>query len=190
MIPAIFCRRAARPEFDEAAVGRSPDCGVSAIGPCGPPTRHIRAPRSQRGFTLLEVLLAFALLALAMGLLLGMLSGGLRQVGDAERETEASLHAQSLLDTLGTLDKVAPGQSDGEFADGRYRWTMEITEIEDPAPIAAAPAGNAAVVPLQGGPQVLRVALDVQWGDGGPRRRLQMVTLRTRQPSEIPTVAQ
>jgi general secretion pathway protein I len=179
--------RVERPEADDVPktipLGRK----VSAFGPFGPPT--IRAPRSQRGFTLLEVLLAFALLALAMGLLLGMLSGGLRQVGDAERETEASLHAQSLLDALGTLDRVEPGVSDGEFADGRYRWTMEITEIEDPAPAGvAAPAS--VVTPLVGGPQVLRVALDVQWGDGGPRRQLQMVTLRTRMPSEIAAVPQ
>ncbi|MGB9101869.1 MAG: prepilin-type N-terminal cleavage/methylation domain-containing protein, partial [Stenotrophomonas indicatrix] len=37
-----------------------------------------------RGFTLLEVIVAFALLGLALTLLLGSLSGGARQVRDAE----------------------------------------------------------------------------------------------------------
>jgi hypothetical protein len=37
---------------------------------------------------------------------------------------------------------------------------------------------------------VLRIGLHVEWGDGGPRRTLELVTLRTRQPSEITTVAQ
>jgi hypothetical protein len=32
---------------------------------------------------------------------------------------------------------------------------------------------------------VLRVVLDVAWGAGGPRRRLQLVTFKTRQPAEI-----
>jgi general secretion pathway protein I len=150
----------------------------------------VRGPRSARGFTLLEVLLAFALLSLAMGLLLGMLSNGLRQVGDAERESEASLHAQSLLDALGTLEPLAPGHRDGTFGDERFRWSLDIREIDDPAPVAA--AGPASVTtPLVGGPQVLRVELDVRWGEGDdPRRRLQLVTLRARQPAEIPALPQ
>ncbi len=138
--------------------------------------------RGAGGFTLLEVLLAFALLAAAMGLLIGMLSGGLRQVADAERETEATLHAQSLLDELGTLQPLEPGQRAGTFAGERYRWTLAIAEVDDPAPVAASAA---APVPLVGGPRVLRVVLDVEWGDGGPRRRLQLVTLRARQPIEL-----
>jgi general secretion pathway protein I len=159
---------------------------VSGFGPPGPPTRSIRGRRSARGFTLLEVLLAFALLAAAMGLLIGMLSGGLRQVADAERETEAMLHAQSLLDSLGTLEALEPGQREGTFADDRYRWTLSIEQVKDPAP---AGPGAAAAAPLVGGPQVLRVVLDVAWGDGGPRRRLQVVTLKTRQPGELGTAA-
>lgn len=137
-----------------------------------------------RGFTLLEVLLAFALLSLAMGLLLGMLSSGLRQVSEAERESEASLHAQSLLDALGTLEPLKPGHSEGTFGDKRYRWTLDVREIQDPAPVAATAAATP-TTPLVGGPQVLRVELDVRWGEDDPRRRLQLVTLRVRQPSEI-----
>jgi general secretion pathway protein I len=137
-----------------------------------------------RGFTLLEVLLAFALLSLAMGLLLGMLSNGLRQVSEAERESEASLHAQSLLDALGTLEPLKPGHDAGTFGDKRYRWTRDIREIQDPAPVAA-PTAATPTTPLVGGPQVLRVALEVRWGEDDPRRRLQLVTLRVRQPGEI-----
>jgi general secretion pathway protein I len=177
---------AGRPDVGEVRVGGAPGIGNSGCGPLGPPAQRIRGPRSARGFTLLEVLLAFALLAAAMGLLIGMLSGGLRQVAEAERETEATLHAQSMLDALGTLETLKPGQREGEFADGRYRWTLTIEEVDDPAPVAQGPT---APVPLEGGPQVLRVVLDVAWGDGGPRRRLQVVTLKTRQPGELGTAA-
>jgi len=148
--------------------------------------RNTRGRRAARGFTLLELLLAFSLLVLAMGLLIGMLGGGLRQVAEAQYETEAALHGQSLLDALGTLEPLAPGTDDGEFDEGRYRWALAIEEIEDPAPrdLAAAPPG-AAPVPLAGGPQVLRVVLDVTWGAAGPRQTLRLVTLRTRTPAEI-----
>jgi general secretion pathway protein I len=139
-----------------------------------------------RGFTLLEVLLAFTLLAVAMGLLIASLSGGLRQVAEAEYETEAALHAQSIFDGLGTLQPIRPGTTDGESADERFRWTMAIEEIEDPAPREAQPAAPGSVgVPLEGGPQVLRVVLDVKWGAGGERQTMHFVTLRVRTPEAI-----
>jgi general secretion pathway protein I len=139
--------------------------------------------QAARGFTLLEVLLAFTLLAVAMGLLISSLGGGLRQVAEAEYETEAALHAQSILDGLGTLQPIRVGTADGESADGRFRWTMSVEEIEDPAPrdaLAAAP--DAIAVPLEGQVRVLRVLLDVKWGAGTERQTLHFVTLRVRTP--------
>ncbi|MGY1425723.1 type II secretion system protein XpsI [Lysobacter sp. A289] len=126
--------------------------------------------RRQRGYTLIEVIVAFALLAVALTLLLGTLSGATSQVrwsGDAGR---AALHAQSLLDTVGVVAPVQPGQRHGEFDDGRYRWSLQVAVWRDPA-LAKMPVALSA-------PQLLEVVLDVTWGDGGPRERLQMRTLR------------
>ena len=99
-----------------------------------------------RGFTLLEVLLAFVILAAASGLLLGMLSGGLGQVARARSDTEASLYAQSLLDGVGVLAPIAPGARDGEFGGGRYHYRLQIAEVPDPAP--APPDSLASTVPV------------------------------------------
>ncbi|MEO6519874.1 MAG: prepilin-type N-terminal cleavage/methylation domain-containing protein, partial [Pseudoxanthomonas sp.] len=95
--------------------------------------------RRVRGFTLLEVMLAFTILAVAMGLLLGMLSRGLGQVRTSQDETEATLYAQSLLDQVGVIEAVQTGQKVGEFDNGRYRYRLETTEIEDPSPAPALP---------------------------------------------------
>ena len=137
---------------------------------------------SNRGFTLLEVMLAFVLLAVALGLLLGMLSGGLKQVSEAGHATEATLHAESMLDALGTLEPIAPGHKEGTFADERYRWTLDIETADDPAPLAT---DVAASPPLLGGPVLYRVALEVRWGQGRPRERLRFVTLRARTPADV-----
>ncbi|MEO8162118.1 MAG: prepilin-type N-terminal cleavage/methylation domain-containing protein, partial [Arenimonas sp.] len=101
-----------------------------------------RPVQRQRGFTLLEVMLAFVVLAVALGLLLGMLSRGLQQVTQAQGETEAALYAQSLLDTVGTLEAIEPGVRDGDFDHGRYRWRLQVTPSPDPAP-APLPADGA-----------------------------------------------
>lgn len=49
----------------------------------------------QSGFSLIEVLVAFVLLAGGLGLLLGILSGGLSQVRWAQAHSEAMLVARS-----------------------------------------------------------------------------------------------
>jgi general secretion pathway protein I len=142
--------------------------------------------KRQRGFSLLEVILAFTLLAVALGILMAILGGGLTQVRGAADATVATLHAQSLLDEVGVLEPIEPGRRAGDFDDGRYRWEMEITEAEDPAP-AGIPDPNAAPVETVGrqlpsAPLLYRVELVMAWGEGDLERRISFVTLRARTP--------
>lgn len=133
---------------------------------------------------MLEVMIAFVVLAAALGLLLGMLSRGLKQVTQAQAESEASLHAQSLLDSFGTLERIEAGNSDGEFDDGRYRWRMQVAAVEDPAPApppADGPAPLEAAIEL-GAPVLFQLALEVEWGAATPAQRLRFTTLRLRAP--------
>lgn len=135
-----------------------------------------------RGFTLLEVLLAFVLLGAAMGLLIAMLSNGLRQVRQAQDETEATLYAQSLLDQIGVLEPIVPVRRQGEFDRGRYRYELDVTEMQDPMPPPPAPQQAVAPVAVEGAPKLYRVALAVRWGTGQASRQLRFVTLRARVP--------
>lgn len=138
--------------------------------------------RHARGFTLLEVLLAAVILALGMGLLIAMLSRGLNQVKRAQDETEASLHAQSLLDSLGVIEPLAEGERTGEFEGGRYRYRLQVREVEDPVPVPEAAPGAPPAPEQVAGPTLFRIALQVDWGEGGPRQQLDYVTLRARTP--------
>ncbi len=135
---------------------------------------RMRRPASrQGGYTLIEVIVAFALLALALGLLLGTLSGATRQVRWSADAGRAALHAQSLIDQMGVGRPIRAGRDDGEFEDGRYRWTMEITPWEDPdiPPDAPLPVNN-------NGNRLYEIALAVQWGEGGTGENLHLRTLR------------
>ncbi len=147
-----------------------------------------RAINRQRGFSLLEVMLAFALLAVALGILIAILGGGLGQVRTAGDATDATLHAQSLLDELGVLAPIEPGRQQGESEDGRFRWTLEITETEDPAPMdpidpVTAPAETVGLQPV-GAPVLYRVQLDIAWGEDDYARSLRFATLRARLPAQ------
>ena len=150
--------------------------------------RTFVVPARARGFSLLEVMLAFVLLTVGLGLLIAILGGGLLQVRQAGDASEATLHAQSLLDPLGVLGPIEAGHEQGVLDDGRYRWEMEITEIEDPFPPPPSPAGVGGA-PIEeagrvlGAPILFRVQLDIAWGDGDLQRSLRFVTLRARLPT-------
>lgn len=124
-----------------------------------------------RGYTLIEVVVAFAVLALALTLLLGILSNATRQVRWADEAGRAALHAQSLLDQAGVGEALQPGRSEGEFEEGRYRWTLEVSPWRDPS--------LRDIPPFEpGAPRLLQLQLLVQWRDGGPRERLHLQSLR------------
>jgi general secretion pathway protein I len=125
----------------------------------------------QRGFTLIEVIIAFALLALALTLLLGSMSGAAKQIRHADDAGRATLHAQSLLGQLGVGEVLQPGRSEGVFEKGRYRWTLVVTPYVDPL-VPPSPTRDASA------PRLLWVDLDVAWGDAaGQQLRLQSLRL-------------
>lgn len=129
--------------------------------------------RNAGGYTLIEVIVAFALLAMALTLLLGTLSGAARQVRWSADAGRAALHAQSLLDSLGVAQPLQPGTRSGAFEDGRYPWSLTIAPWTDPARVAApAPVGVN---------RLYELTLTVRWGDGRGER-LQMQSLRLVQP--------
>lgn len=135
----------------------------------------------QGGYTLIEVIVAFAVLALALTLLLGTLTGASRQVRRSADAGRAALHAQSLLDQTGVGESLQAGHTQGDFENGRYDWTMDVAPYVDPSQ----PAGAAAPVELAA-PQLLQVTLSVRWGDA-PDQRLQMRSLRLVVPGMTPS---
>jgi len=132
-----------------------------------------------RGFTLLEVMLAFVLLAIAMGTIVGMLSRGLNQVQRSENASEAALYAQSYLDQLGVLEALAPGQLQGDFGDRRYHHQLSVRETQDPSPRVPS---QVPIEPVEAAnqPKLYRIELLVTWGRANPDQRLRFVALRGR----------
>lgn len=137
---------------------------------------HRGRVQSLRGFTLIEVVIAFALLAFALTLLLGAMTRATTLVGRADFAGRAALHAQSLLHQAGVGEPLVPGSSEGTFEDGRFRWSLRVTEWRDPDPAVAALADS----PLRdpGAPRLLELELVVAWKEGGPRERLEVRSLR------------
>ena len=126
--------------------------------------------RLARGYTLIEVIVAFAVLAVALTLLLGTLTNSSRQVRWSADAGRAALLAQSVLDQADTEGALREGQRDGVFEDGRYRWQLRVRRDEAPAAAGQPVDPNA--------PSLYTVDLTMRWGEGGPRERLELHSLR------------
>lgn len=121
----------------------------------------------QGGFSLLEVLVAFAILALCLGVLLRIFGGDGRLAGMAEEYSRAVVLAQSLLSGAGVETPLQPGETGGSF-DEQYAWAMRVTPFT--------PEGE----PLPE-PQIFKpywVEVEVAWGGDGEHRSFALGTLR------------
>ena len=86
--------------------------------------------RSQRGFTLLEVLVAFLILTLSMGALMRIVSQSIRSLDTAEQHQVALQLAESkLVEVLAQLRWDSRGKDEGRLS-GRYRWKSEVDRYQ------------------------------------------------------------
>lgn len=88
--------------------------------------RSIRL-QQQRGFTILEVLVAFLVAALLLAVILSGFSTGLSSLARADRMSQAALVAQSRIAELGVLEPLQEGELSGvDDQHSDYRWQISV----------------------------------------------------------------
>ncbi len=123
------------------------------------------------GFTLLEVLVAFVILTIALTALLRVFSGGLNAIEIAQRHATATMLARSVIERTGIETPLAEGEQSGLFGDG-FAWTARVARSTLVDPI-----GDAGVLQVP-----YEIVVTVAW-EGSP-----VLTLRTlRLASEVDT---
>ena len=85
--------------------------------------------RNQRGFSLIEVLVAFMILAMSLTVIYRIFSGGLRNVAVSEDYARAVLVAESQLSAIGITEPLERGVSSGEWGE-RFRWERVVENYQ------------------------------------------------------------
>ena len=99
---------------------------------------RIRRKRIQ-GFTLMEILVAFVVLATAVSVLYRTFSTGIRTVDAISGYSEAIAIAEAKLMGLGLEQPMVEGEESGSSEDKRYKWTVAVTPYTAPDSIGDAP---------------------------------------------------
>jgi len=116
---------------------------------------------------------AFAIMALALGVLLRIFGTGLRSSAAAERYSAATLWAESVMAGAGSTWPLDPGEEGGSLTGGyRYR---RVVRPYDPGPAT----GPLPRVPL------VSVGVEVAWTEGEKTRRVVLSSLRLGPPEPV-----
>jgi general secretion pathway protein I len=118
----------------------------------------------KNGFTLLEVLVALTIMAVMLATLLRAFGSGMRSLDTAQNYAVAAMQARSVLDQVGPVIPLQPGEYDGELDNGS-KWRVVVTARD-----AAASGFDRAAAPVD---YIVDVA--ITWQDG---RALDLRTLR------------
>lgn len=115
----------------------------------------------QRGFSLLELLVAFSIMAISLGLLYRVAGGSLRSVSDVSQHQQATWLAESLLASRQVVRADGWNES-GES--GGYNWQVR----SSPYPTGL---NGPKAIPLH------EIQVEISWPMGARTGRLQAVTL-------------
>jgi general secretion pathway protein I len=123
----------------------------------------------QKGFSLLEILIAFSILALSLGILLKIFSAGVNSAVIAEDYTAAVQIGQSLMAKTGIETPLQAGQESG-LENEKYQWEVEVSPFEfNPEKVDTTSITTA----------LFKVKVIVSWGDDNSNdRQIELTSLR------------
>lgn len=123
--------------------------------------------RRSRGYTLVEVLVAFMIMALALTVLLRIFSTGVRNVAVSSDYAQAVLIGESRLATAGVDESLAPGETSG-VEGGDFHWTRSVTSYEPAVDYKTYVKGTRAY----------HVTVTVTWPNGDKERSIDLSTVK------------
>lgn len=129
----------------------------------------------QAGFTLIEVIASFTILAMTFMVILEILSNSSTNTIKSSERTKIALLAQSKMDEVGLLIPVVESSESGVFEDEDVDWDLMIEPYDAPYD------GN---VEMDFAPvELFRVVLTLSWQDGYQQNRsMNFSTLKAMSP--------
>jgi len=137
--------------------------------------QNINSINRSHGFTLIEIIASFTILAMTFMVVLEILSNSSTNTIKSSERTQISLLAQSKMDEVGLLIPVEEGSHSGSFDDD-ISWDLMIQAYDVPY------EGN---VEMDFAPvELFKVVLTLTWQDGYDKRRsVDFVTLKAMTPN-------
>ena len=138
--------------------------------------RRLRRVRVDKGFTLIEVVVALAILGVGLTVVIELFSGGLR-LGRASMEyTKAVNYARMKMEETMAKPVVEEGTQEGESDDKIFRWQMGVKKVD----LLSIDKSIDYKPPVE----LFQVKIDVFWKSGAKEKSMSVESLKAMKPEE------
>ncbi len=125
----------------------------------------------EQGFTLIEVVVALAILGIVLTVIIELFAGGLRLARTSKEYTQAVNYANAKLEEIASRETLEEGMTEGEFNE-TFHWRVTMDKIN--------------LLPVEKQPwevkppiQLFKIRVDVLWKPGSKERSAGVETYRT-----------
>jgi general secretion pathway protein I len=124
----------------------------------------------KQGFTLIEVVVALAILGIGLTVIIELFSGGLRLARVSEEYSKALNYARFKMEEVMIKSALEEGTEEGEFND-TYRWEVGIKKME----ILPVEENRDFKPPVE----LFQIKINVLWKSGSKTRSTSIVSFKT-----------
>ena len=127
-------------------------------------------PFSSKGFTLIEIVVALAILSIGLTVIIELFSGGLRLGRTSEDYTKAIGYGRMKLEEIISKEDIEEGNNEGDF-DKTFRWQVDIKKVD-----LLPPDKNPDLkLPIN----LFQVKVSILWKSGSKERSASLETYKT-----------
>lgn len=123
--------------------------------------------KTQQGFSLIEVLVAFSIFAMSLGVIFQIYSTGARSTILSDEYTRAVIIAQSKLAGIGIEETQENGESNG-IENDKYQWITRLHPTED----------DDSELEINFGLVKRHVEVEIRWQSRGKSRSIKLNTIK------------
>lgn len=129
-----------------------------------------------KGFTLIEVVVALAILGVGLTVLIELFSGGLRLARASMEYTKAVNYARMKMEEMTVKPAVQEGTEEGESDDRAFRWQVGVKKVD----LLSIDKSVDYKPPIE----LFQVKIDVFWKSGSKERSASVESFRAIKPDE------
>ena len=132
----------------------------------------MRAALDNRGFTLIETLVALSVLGIALAVVMELFSGGLRSARLSDDYTRAAIYGREKMEEILSGGTLTEGSLEGDIGD-TFTWKATISRLEPPEE-------EAEKTPFD----IYRVKLQILWGPDEKKKSFDLNTMKITEKSK------
>jgi general secretion pathway protein I len=129
-----------------------------------------------KGFTLIEVMVALAILGVGLTVVIELFSGGLRLARASMEYTKAVNYARTKMEEIAVKSAVQEGTGEGESDDKAFRWQVAVKKVD----LLSIDRSIDYKPPIE----LFQVKIDVFWKSGSQERSTSLESLKAIKPEE------